>query len=130
MDDKIFDQIEQVDLKKTMETFEKTGDYLRGFTVDDRTMTKYIIGAISDTDIPMTPYTKGSRSLGAYLSNLDFDEVQKERDELLACEQDDIRNQAQYLDAIMEENAICVVGNGQAIEENKEMFGSIENLFH
>ena len=33
-------------------------------------------------------------------------------------------------DAIMKENAVCVVGNGQTIEENKEMFGTIENLFH
>ena len=116
-------------LKQTMETFEKTGDYLRKFNIDDRTMTKYIIGAISDMDVPMTPSTKGSRSLGAYLTNLEFEDIQRERDELLSCEQKDIRALAEYIDAIMEENAVCVVGNGQAIEENKEMFGKIENLF-
>ena len=37
---------------------------------------------------------------------------------------------ADYVDAIMKENAVCVVGNGQTIEENKEMFDTIENLFH
>ena len=117
-------------LKKTMEVYEKAGDYLRSFTADERTMTKYIIGAISDWDIPMTPATKGSRSLSAYLSHMDYADLQKERDELLGCTQEDIRALADYMDAIMEENAVCVVGNGQIIEENKEMFGMIENLFH
>ena len=93
-------------------------------------MTKYIIGAISDWDVPMTPATKGSRSLGAYLSNLEFADVQKERDQLLSCTQEDIRALADYMDAVMKEHAICVVGNGQMIEENKDMFGVIENLFH
>ena len=78
----------------------------------------------------MTPATKGSRSLSAYLSHMDYADLQKERDELLGCTQEDIRALADYMDAIMEENAVCVVGNGQIIEENKEMFGMIENLFH
>ena len=117
-------------LKKTVDVYEKAGDYLKSFTADERSMTKYILGAISDWDVPMTPATKGSRSLGAYLSNLEFADVQKERDQLLSCTQEDIRALADYMDAVMKEHAICVVGNGQMIEENKDMFGVIENLFH
>lgn len=117
-------------LKKTLEVYERAGDYLRSFTADERTMTKYIIGAISDWDVPMTPATKGSRSLSAYLSHVELADVQKERDELLSCTPEDIRALAAYMDAVMEENAVCVVGNGQTIEENKELFTTIENLFH
>ena len=128
--DSYFVSYRDPNLKKTMDTFEKTGDYLRSFTADERTMTKYIIGAISDLDIPMNPSAKGSRSSSAYLTNQTYEEIQKERDELLTCTQDDIRALADYMDAIMKAEAVCVVGNGQAIEENKEMFGTIENLFH
>ena len=128
--DSYFVSYRDPNLKKTMEIFEKTGEYLRGFTADERTMTKYIIGAISDLDIPMNPSAKGSRSSSAYLTNQSFEEVQKERDELLACTQEDIRALADYMDAVMRNEAICVVGNGQAIEDNKDMFGTIENLFH
>lgn len=127
--DSYFVSYRDPNLKKTMETFEKTGDYLREFTADERTMTKYIIGAVSELDTPMNPAAKGSRSSSAYLTNLTFEEVQKERDELLSCTQEDIRSLAGYMDAIMEADAVCVVGNGQAIEENKEMFHTIENLF-
>ena len=117
-------------LKKTVDIFEKTSDYLRGFHADERTMTKYIIGAVSDMDVPMTPAVKGSRSSSAYLTNLDFEEIQRERDEVLACSQESIRTLAGYLDAVMSQEAVCVVGNGQSIEENREMFMKVENLFH
>ena len=117
-------------LQKTVDTFKKAGEYLRNFTVDERTMTKYIIGAVSYLDVPMTPIMKGSRSLSAYLTNLTYEEVQKERDELLACSQEDIRALAGYLDAIMAQDTICVVGNSQVIDESSQLFMKVENLFH
>lgn len=117
-------------LKKTVDIFEKTSDYLRDFHADERTMTKYIIGAVSDMDVPMSPSVRGSRSSSAYLTNLDFEEVQRERDEVLACGQESIRRLAGYLDTIMAQDVVCVVGNGQSIDENKEMFMKVENLFH
>jgi hypothetical protein len=117
-------------LKKTVDVFEHTGDYVRNFEADERAMTKYIIGAIGDMDIPMTPAVKGSRSSAAYLSNLEFADVQKERDELLSCTKEDIRVLAGYVDALIDEKAVCVVGNSQAIDENKGMFMEVEQLFH
>lgn len=117
-------------LKRTVDIFEKTGDYVRAFTANERTMTKYIIGAIGDMDVPMTPSVKGSRSSSAYFTNLEYEAVQRERDELLACTQEDIRALAGLVDAIIAQNAVCVVGNGQSIEENREMFMEVENLFH
>ena len=128
--DSYFVSYRDPNLKKTIDTFEKTGDYLRGFTADEVTMTKYIIGAISDMDIPLTPAAKGSRSSSAYLTNLEYKEVQKERDELLSCTQEDIRKLADYMDTIINENAVCVIGNGQTIDENKDLFNEIQNLFH
>ena len=128
--DSYFVSYRDPNLKKTVDIYEKTGDYLREFTADEKQMTKYIIGAISDMDIPLTPAAKGSCSSSAYLTNLEYEEVQKEREQLLNCSQEDIRALAAYMDAIINENAICVIGNGQTIDENKEMFDEIENLFH
>ena len=49
---------------------------------------------------------------------------------MLTCSQESIRTLAGYLDAIMSQEAVCVVGNGQSIGENREMFMKVENLFH
>ena len=113
--DSYFVSYRDPNLKKTVDTYEKAAAYLRDFTADEKTMTKYIIGA---------------RSSSAFLTKLELEEVQRERDELLSCTEKDIRALADYLDAIMSEEAVCVVGNGQSIEENRELFDSTENLFH
>lgn len=128
--DSYFVSYRDPNLKKTVDVFEKIGDYLRNFTADEKTMTKYIIGAISDLDTPLTPFSKGARSSGAYMTNRDIKKIQQERDELLNCTQEDIRKLANYIDTVIHEGAVCVVGNGQSIEENKEMFQKIEPLFH
>lgn len=128
--DSYFVSYRDPNLKKTVEVYEKIGEYLRSFTADEKTMTKYIIGTVSDMDIPLNPSAKGSRSFGAYMSDMEFESIQKERDEVLTCTQEDINRLAEYMETILNENAICVVGNGQIIDENKEMFNKIENLFH
>lgn len=128
--DSYFVSYRDPNLKKTYETYQGIADYVRNFKADERTMTKYIIGTLSEIDTPMTPATRGSRSSGAYLTNLTYEDVQKEREEILNCTQEDIRKLADYIEAIMQENAICVVGSGQSVEENKALFTSVDNLFH
>lgn len=78
-----FSSYRDPNLGKTNEVFEKTPEYLNGFDVDERDMTKYIIGTISELDTPLTPSAKGLRATSAYLSGLTLDMVQKERDEII-----------------------------------------------
>ena len=117
-------------LEKTIEVYEQAADYIKNFSADERTITKYIIGAVSDMDIPMTPAMKGARSSSAYLTNLSFEEVQRERDELLAVTEDKIRALAAHIQALLDEKAICVVGNADKIESEKHLFEHVENLFY
>lgn len=117
-------------LQKTVEVYEHTGEYLKNFTADERTLTQYIIGTISDVDAPLSPAAYGAYSLGAYLSGVTDDMIQKDRDEVLNVTQEDIRKLAEYVDAVLEDNCICVVGTAPKIEESKELFGTIDTLFH
>lgn len=116
-------------LGKTLEVYERAAEAIEQFTADERTMTQYIIGAISDLDIPMNPAAKGLYSLSAYMTGLTEDMLQKERNQLLAATQEDIRALADYIRAFMEEDFLCVVGNSSKLQEEKEQFFSIENLF-
>ncbi len=73
---------------------------------------------------------KGIFSLGGYLTGLSEDRLQKERDELLATTADTIRGLAGHIKALMEDECLCVVGNGEKIKENSHMFLAVDNLFH
>ncbi len=117
-------------LEKTIEAYKGAAEFVRTFEADERTMTKFIIGAVSESDTPLNPAAKGSRSLGAYLSNVSYDEIQKERGEMLDAEVEDIRKLGDYLDAFMSDECLCVVGNEEKIKEQKELFETIEHLLH
>ena len=117
-------------LEKTNEIFEKSVDYTESFEVSERDMTKYIIGTVSSMDTPLTPSAKGARSMSAWMTGLSFQDVQKERDEVLSCGCAQIRALAPYLKAILSQNCLCVIGNEEKLEEQKDMFGRLESLFH
>lgn len=117
-------------LEKTIAVYEQAADYIKNSKLDERSVTQFIIGAISELDTPMTPATKGVYSLGGYLTGLSMERVQKERDELLAVTSEQISGLYKYVEAFMDANCVCVVGNGEKIKENQNIFMNVEQLFH
>ena len=126
--DSFFVSYRDPNLIKTLETYGNAVEYLRNFTGDERTMTQYLIGAIGDLDAPLTPQSKGLRSLSAYMTNQTEEDFQKERDELLAADEETIRGLAKYVEGFLEDDCVCVVGAAAKVKESKELFGSVENL--
>lgn len=116
-------------LKETFDVYRGTVDYLKNFDVSDRDLLKYIIGTISDMDIPLTPSIAGQRSLTAYLTDTTEETIAKERAEVLGCTVEDIRALADYIQAILEEKAICVVGNETLLKQEEELFENLVPLF-
>ena len=127
--DSYFVSYRDPNLGKTIETYEKAADAIAEFTADERTMTQYIIGAVSDLDVPMNPAAKGLYSLSAYMTGLDNATLQRERDELLAATEEDIRALSAHIRAFMQEDLLCVVGTASKVKEEQERFLKVENLF-
>mgnify|MGYP002515673440 FL=1 len=117
-------------LEKTIETYEKAADFVEAFEADERTMTQYIIGAVSAMDMPLTPAARGNYSLAGYMTGFTFERAQQERDELLSTDAGTIRKLAAHIRAFMEDDCLCVVGNEEKIKEQKDIFGSVEYLTH
>ena len=78
-------------LKRTLDVYDGVVDYLKNFTVSERDMTKYIIGTMSGIDQPMTPASKGERSMNLYMNKVSAEMIREERNQILDAEQDDIR---------------------------------------
>jgi Zn-dependent M16 (insulinase) family peptidase len=106
-------------LEATNEVYKGIPEFLEQFAEDEREMTKYVIGTISDIDTPLTPKAKGSRSLMAYVMGIPYDMVQKERDEILGVTQEEIQKLAPYIRAVLEDGLICAVGNEEKIEASE-----------
>jgi Zn-dependent M16 (insulinase) family peptidase len=117
-------------LEETNKIYEGIPEYLRNFSIDERDMTKYVIGAISGLDTPMTPAIQASRNLSAYMSGVTDEMFQKERDQILDVTQEDIRKLADIVQAVLDTGAFCTIGNEHHIMEKEGMFQATENLYH
>ncbi len=115
-------------LATTNEIFEKIPEYVRNFAADDREMTKYIIGTISDLDTPLNPSAMGGRSFTCYMTNTSLDQIKEIRERVLTTYVDDIKSLEGITRAILDDGYMCVVGNSDKIEKDKDLFDEIITL--
>jgi len=104
-------------------------EYIRSFNPDNREMTKYIIGTISEMDFPLTPSMKGDRAATNYICKVTHEDMQRERDEVLSTKPEDIKAFADMAEDLMKQNYICVIGNEGKIKENGDVFKKLVKLF-
>ena len=116
-------------LEKTLAVYDGVPEYLRKFEVSERDMNKYVIGTISNMDRPMTPAVKGERSLNLVMNHISEEMLKKERKQVLEATKEDIQALADLVEAVLEQRQICVIGNEEKIEEQKELFAETKELF-
>lgn len=115
-------------LSDTLDVYDRIPEYIKSFSPDERDMTKYIIGTFSALDTPMNPEAKGSRSLSAYLEGITYEQIQKERNEILNAQPENIRRLADLVEAVLKKDSICVIGNENMIKESAGLFENVEKL--
>ena len=116
-------------LEKTIEVYQNAADAVADFEADERTMTQYVIGAVSEMDTPMSPSVLGVYSLGGYMTGRSEADKQAERDQVLQCTQEDIQALSEHIRAFMKDDVLCVVGNADKILAAKDLFNKTEQLF-
>ena len=84
---------------------------------------------MSAVDTPLTPSQKGARDMNAYLTGIRQEDIQKAREEIIDTTKEDIRALAPLIRRALSMNRICVVGGESKIEEDKDLFDHVENLF-
>ncbi|KAK8561299.1 hypothetical protein V6N13_149527 [Hibiscus sabdariffa] len=108
-------------LLKTLDIYDGTGDFLRKLEVDDDTLTKAIIGTISDVDAYQLPDAKGYSSLLRYLLGVKEEERQRRREEILSTSLKDFKEFADTIDAVKDNGVTVAVASPDDVEAaNKE----------
>lgn len=115
-------------LKETLKIYDEFDRYIEDFEVDNREMTKYIIGTMSGVDAPLTPSMKGERAAEYYIRNITFEDIQKERDEILGTKQQSIKALAKLVGESMKKNRYSSLGNEAKLKQNKELFDILINV--
>ncbi len=115
-------------LKNTLKVYQGIPEYIRNFQASQRDMTKFVIGAISERDTPLTPRMAGTRSMNAFITGTTFERMQKEREEILSAQPEDIRALAPLIEQALSEDAVCVIGSETKIDSEKDVFKETSTL--
>ena len=123
-----FNSYRDPNLGETLQNYRETNIYLKNFTADQKTMTRYIIGTISSMDHPLTPSQKGDQAVSLYFTKRTEKDLQSDRDAILSTTGEDIRNFAPMISDILDKNVYCVYGNEEKINKEKELFSGVLTL--
>lgn len=121
----VFGSYRDPNLRNTLEVYERAGDYVSEFEADESSMTRYIIGTIAGMDGPMTPQQKGSSAFKNLFTGRTPAMQQKERDEVLSTRAEDIRMFGMVIKEMAARKVICVYGNTDKIQAEKELFNTL-----
>jgi hypothetical protein len=123
-----FNSYRDPNLKETLENYDAIPKYLEQLNINDKEMTRYILGTIADLDNPLTPSQKGDVAVRYYLEKTKSADLQKERDEVVNVTLADIKAMKKMISDILNQNVICVYGNEDKIQAQKDLFGKIQKL--
>ncbi|XP_031125769.1 presequence protease 1, chloroplastic/mitochondrial-like [Ipomoea triloba] len=108
-------------LKKTLDVYDGTSDFLRNLEMDNDALTKAIIGTIGKVDAYQLPDAKGYSSLLRYLLGVTEEERQRRREEILSTRLADFKEFADALDAVRDKGVVVAVASPDDVEAaNKE----------
>ncbi len=105
---------------ETLEVYDRSGDFLRAYPINDEELTKAIIGMIGDLDVYQLPDAKGYTSLVRYLTGIDAGYRQRIRDQILGTTPEDFEAFAAVLDQVGAAGRVAILGSAEAIEATRE----------
>jgi len=115
-------------LTRTIDVYNETYKFLENVDFAKKDMENFIIGTVGRVYRPLTPDKKGEKAVGDYICNITYEDVQRERDEILNTTIEDIKSYAKMIKVGMDEHYCCVVGNEGKIKENEAVFNKISKL--
>ena len=123
-----FNSYRDPNLESTLENYKNSEGYLDAFDADQKLMTRYIIGTISEMDSPLTPSQKGDQAVSLFFSSRTAEEMQHDRDAVLATTARDIRGFTRMVADILQQDAFCVYGNTDRLASGRNLFSTLVKI--
>lgn len=116
------------EVSRTKKVYEDVVSYIKNLNPSDEDLLKYKIGAIGGLDEVLHVSDKGSKAQSNYLQGNTYEIQTKIRKEAIAATKEDLVHLAPLFEEALSMNSLCVIGNANKIEANKELFKEVRNL--
>lgn len=115
-------------LTESLEAYRGISRFIESLDMDERELTKYIIGTISPMDQPLTASMENDKMLSIYHSEITHDDIIKSRHEVLDTTLDSLKVYRELYQKVFTDERICVLGGSDKVDEAKEVFDTIRDL--
>ena len=115
-------------ISRTNDVYNNVVDFIKNLNPSDEELLKYKIGAMGNLQTVMHVSEKAAMSQLANFSGMTHEIKRKYRKEVVEATKEDLVSFAEYFDKALSYECICVIGNANLVEENKELFKEVRNL--
>ena len=115
-------------LKESYKIFEEAAEYTEQLDLSERDITKFIIGTVSDMDMPYTPQKRMYTALNRFYTGTTAEHVQKERTEVLSVTNEQLRAFGPIIRDVLKQNYRASVASETKAKECADFFDTIRPL--
>ena len=116
------------EIARTNKVYEEVVDYIKNLNPSDEDLLKYKIGAIGSLESVLHVSVKGDLAQSQYLQDITYEQLALQRKQVIEATKEDLINLAPLFVEALEMNNLCVIGNANKVEANKEMFKEVNGL--
>ena len=116
------------EIVRTNKVYEDVVEYIKNLNPSDEDLLKYKIGAIGSLEQVLHVSNKGDVAQSQYLQGLKYETLAKQRKEVIEATKEDLIALAPLFAEALSQNNLCVIGNANKIEANKDMFKEVKDL--
>ncbi len=119
----VFASYRDPNLLNTVNVYDAVPQFLREMRLDEKTLTRAIIGAISDLDRYQLPDARGHGAFVRHLMGVTDEMRQQRRDEVLNTTVQDFRDFADAIEPVIENGHVVVLGSAEQIADANQQMG-------
>lgn len=113
----VFASYRDPNLSSTLDVYDKTAEFLRGFQPDRETLEKAVLGRIGDLDRYELPDAKGFHNMLNRLRGVTPELEQEQRDQVFSTTVDDFHRLGERMLDLADSKAVSILSSEQSFEE-------------
>lgn len=116
-------------IRKTLTAYKNLPDYVGQIDLSDSELLKYIVGTISPMEQPKSAFSKGLTAFNRLKTGVTREELIHLKEEILAVDSKTLATLHKSLESVLEESTVVVIGNKTQIENEKDLFDKVFELY-
>lgn len=115
-------------LKETLDVYRKVPEVVNKLDLNEKDISKLIIGTISDIDAPQPVYTIGRRMLHDLYKKDSWESQQANREKILSVTNRELKELYPLAQSIIEQESVCVIGSEETLRKNETIFDRLYSI--